>query len=323
LRAAPEVTVVVPTKDRWDVFSRAALPGVLGQEDVTVELVVVDDGSTDGTAGRLAAIGDERVRVVRHEQARGVAAARNAGIAAATGDWISFLDDDDLWSPRKLRAQLDAASAVDASFVYAPGAAVDGAHRFLFNVAAPDPETVAKALLQWNVIWCGCSNVAARATLVRDLGGFDEGLFQLADWDLWIRLALAGRAAACRDVLVAYTIHDDNMLLTHDHDVFPEFDRLVAKHGAAAADYGVELDGARFARWVAGGHRRAGRRRKALSAYLTSARRNRDAGAVLRAAGTLLGEPAVAIGRRWGRPGPRSMLATLAVPEPAWLAAYR
>jgi glycosyltransferase involved in cell wall biosynthesis len=319
----PEVTVVIPTKDRWHVLSRAALQSVLRQEEVDLELVVVDDGSLDGTAERLAALGDDRVRVVRHEQPLGVAAARNAGIGVATGEWVSFLDDDDLWSPRKLRGQLDAAAASDALFVYASGAAVDGEHRFLFNVAAPDPDTIAEQLLQWNVIWCGCSNVAARTDVVRRLGGFDEELFQLADWDLWIRLALSGRGAACRDVLVAYTIHEENMLLTHAPDVFPELERLIAKHGSAAADRGVEIDRARFARWVAGGHRRAGRRRQAIGAYLLSARRQRDAGAALRALGTLFGEPALALGRRAVRPDRRSALAKLAAPEPAWLGDYR
>ncbi|MGH3004084.1 MAG: glycosyltransferase family 2 protein [Gaiellaceae bacterium] len=319
----PEVTVVIPTKDRWHVLSRAALRSVLSQEGVDLELVVVDDGSRDGTSERLAALGDERVHVVRNEQPLGVAKARNAGIGVARGAWISFLDDDDLWSPRKLREQLDAATAADALFVYASGAAIDGAHRFLFNVAAPEPETIAEQLLQWNVIWCGCSNVSARADVVRRLGGFDEELFQLADWDLWIRLALSGRAAACRDVLVAYTIHQENMLLTHAPDVFPELERLVAKHGAAATERGVEIDRARFARWVAGGHRRAGRRRQAVAAYLDSARRQRDAGAALRAVGTLFGEPALALARRAVRPDRRSSLPKLALPEPAWLGDYR
>jgi glycosyltransferase involved in cell wall biosynthesis len=172
LTVTPEVTVVVPTKDRWPVLSRAALPAVLEQQLVDVELVVVDDGSSDGTSERLAALGDPRVRVVRHETARGVAVARNAGIAAARGRWISFLDDDDLWSPLKLRGQLDAADAAEAVFVYAPGAAVDGAHRVLFNVAAADPATITDELLRWNVIWCGCSNVMARAVVVHGLGGY-------------------------------------------------------------------------------------------------------------------------------------------------------
>jgi len=124
---------------------------------------------------------DPRVRTVRHETSRGVARARNAGIAAAESPWLAFLDDDDLWAPEKLAAQLEAAQAADATFAYAGGGGLDASHRFLFGVEPPDPKTVRDALLRWNVIWCGCSNVIARTEVVRVLGGFDEKLFQLAD----------------------------------------------------------------------------------------------------------------------------------------------
>ena len=96
----PEVSVVVPTHSRWDLLSTAALPAAFGQEAVDIEVVIVDDGSTDSTVERLAEMSDPRVRVIRHERARGVAQARNAGIAAARGTWIALLDDDDLWAPK-------------------------------------------------------------------------------------------------------------------------------------------------------------------------------------------------------------------------------
>ncbi|HWC32537.1 MAG TPA: glycosyltransferase family 2 protein, partial [Actinomycetota bacterium] len=115
----PEVTVVIPTRDRWSLLATAALPAALVQEDVDLEVVVVDDGSRDETPERLAELTDPRLRVIRNLEPLGVAQARNAGIAAARGRWLAFLDDDDLWSPRKLRTQLDAARAAGASFVYA------------------------------------------------------------------------------------------------------------------------------------------------------------------------------------------------------------
>src|ERR671931_448444 len=118
MASAPEVTVVVPTHGRWDLLSTAALPASLGQEGVDLEVVVVDDGSTDATAEGLARIEDPRLRVVRHDRPHGVAQARNAGIAAARGEWVALLDDDDLWAPWKLRAQLDAAVAERAVFAY-------------------------------------------------------------------------------------------------------------------------------------------------------------------------------------------------------------
>src|SRR4051794_9306561 len=113
---APGVTVVIPTFNRWRVLSARALPSALAQEDVDLEVVVVVDGSTDETASGLESLEDERVRVVRHARPLGLHRARNAGIAAARGEWVAFLDDDDVWAPWKLRTQLALVNEANASF---------------------------------------------------------------------------------------------------------------------------------------------------------------------------------------------------------------
>ena len=319
----PDVSVVIPTRSRWHLLSTAALPSALEQDDVALEVIVVDDGSQDETSVRLDELDDPRLVVIRHETSLGVAVARNAGIAAARGRWVSFLDDDDLWAPRKLRAQVDSVEAAGAVFGYSAGGGLDASRRFLFAVPPPDPATVTKALLRWNVIWCGCSNVLARADVVKALGGFDERLLQLADWDLWIRLALAGGAAATTEVLVGYVMHDESMLLTDRREVFPEMDYLVEKHGDAAREHGVELDQALFTRWVARGHRRAGRRTQAARTFLLGARRHRDVGAIPRALGSFAPERLVDASRRVGGVERRSALKTQRVPEPDWIARFR
>jgi glycosyltransferase involved in cell wall biosynthesis len=318
-----DVSVVIPTRSRWSLLSTAALPAALEQQDVDHEVIVVDDGSSDETAERLAEIADSRLRVLRNETPGGVAVARNRGVFEARGRWISFLDDDDVWSPRKLRAQLDAAESANAIFVYAAGGGLDSERRFLYAVAPPEPTTVTRQLLRWNVIWCGCSNVMAKTEVTRTLGGFDENLFQLADWDLWIRLALAGRAAAVDEILVGYVIHPENMLLTDRRDVFPELDYLVHKHRSASEEYGVSLDRALFARWVARGHRRAGRRLEATGTYLRSAWRNRDLGALPRALGALAPERVVETTGRLAGTSSRSLQRPLSVSEPEWIARFQ
>jgi glycosyltransferase involved in cell wall biosynthesis len=320
---APEVSVVIPTRSRWHLLSGAALPSALEQEDVELEVIVVDDGSQDETPARLAELGDPRLVVIRHDASRGVAVARNAGIRAARGRWVSFLDDDDLWSPRKLRAQVDSADAAGAVFAYSAGGGLDAARNFLFAVPPPDPATVTRELLRWNVIWCGCSNVLARADVVGELGGFDERLVQLADWDLWIRLTLSGPTAATSDVLVGYVMHDESMLLTDRREVFPEMDYLVEKHGSAAREHGVALDEALFTRWVARGHRRAGRRTQAARTYLRGARRYRDFGAIPRALLSFAPERIVDVSRWLGAVERRSALRKERVPEPGWVARFR
>jgi GT2 family glycosyltransferase len=315
-----EVAVVIPTRDRWSLLSHTALRAALDQRDVDHELIVVDDGSTDGTHDRLAELDDPRLRVVRHDRPRGVSRARNAGIAAARAEWVAFLDDDDVWSPYKLRMQLDAARASRSDFVYAGAVWVDDELRFLHGHAPPSPATLASAVLRWNVVWGGCSNVVARTDVVRELGGFDEDLVQLGDWDLWIRLALAGSAARVEDVLVGLVVHSQSMLLVDRRDVFVEFERLRAKHREAAERFGGGPDPVLFARWVAAGHLRAGRRGAAARTYL---RGTRDPGNVLRAVGAVLGTSAMRAGRKLRARVPGRPVVPDTVVAPAWLESYR
>jgi glycosyltransferase involved in cell wall biosynthesis len=322
VRPAPEVTVVIPTRSRWDLLSTAALPSALGQEKVDVEVVVVDDGSTDETAERLRAGYDARVRVVRHTRSRGVARARNAGIKAARAEWIAFLDDDDLWAPHKLRVQLDAANSRGASFSYGGAAALAEDRSWMYSLAPPDADLLQSVLLQRNVLWGGCSNVLVRTNVVRGLGGFDERLFQLTDWDLWIRLSQAGPGSACAEVLVACIEHARSMLLTTADDVFLELEYVDRKHRAAREAAGVHLDRRMFTRWVALGHRRSGRRSRAALLYLAGALRNRDPSSLVRAASLPLGDRALEWARRMTGRSPTGGRTDFPS-EPSWLALYR
>jgi glycosyltransferase involved in cell wall biosynthesis len=309
--SAPEVTVVIPTKDRAELLE-AALAGVLRQEGVELEMIVVDDGSGDATGSLLERVGDSRLRTLRHATARGVSAARNTGIAEARGGWIAFLDDDDVWSPKKLRAQVDTALREDADFVYGGAVLIDEHRTPIEELRSPDPSDLEVLLLERYVVPAGSSNVTARTDLVRRLGGFDERLSVLADWDFWIRLAGAGRAAACPDILVGYSQHPGNMLLDEARNLTREFEYLARKHRALGMAKGVEFDRLAFSRVVAWCHRRAGRRFRAVGAYLRGAVRYRSPGNVLRAAATLVGEGAMTRRRR-----------PVAVARPAWLDLYR
>ena len=286
--SSPEVTVVVPTHNRWSHLRRAALPAALGQREVELELIVVDDGSADETPRGLAELGDPRLHVLRNDVAQGVARARNQGVAAASAPWVAFLDDDDLWSPWKLRRQLDAVAAVEgAGFAYAAAVFVDGAGAPLRPDPAPPAETVARELRARDVVG-GPSTVLARTELVRELGGFDEALSVLADWDLWLRLAELAPAAACPEVLVAYREHGDNMSAETAEGVFAELDVLRRRHAL-----GGELDGVEFTLWVAGHQRRAGRPLAAARAYLHGARRFRSGALLVRGLGAPFGERAM------------------------------
>jgi glycosyltransferase involved in cell wall biosynthesis len=322
----PEVSVIIPTRNRWTLVGQS-IAGALRQEDVDAEVVLMDDGSTDPMPERLGWLADPRVRVFHEPERRGVARARNLGIEAARGAWVAFLDDDDLWSPRKLRTQLDAAARCRADFVYGSAVVVGEDLRVRHEQPAPGARGIAREILVRNAIPGGCSNVMARTALVRRVGSFDESFSVLADWDLWIRLALHAPAAACPEVLVAYLSHPGNMVVRGEYDTLREFRLLEEKHRAASRAAGVRFDRRRVYRYFARGHRRAGRRLEAARTYLRLAGSERSVPDVGRALGALLDLPVLASlpSTRPGRPGRlRASLPTAAsVGAPAWLALYQ
>jgi glycosyltransferase involved in cell wall biosynthesis len=292
----PEVSVIIPTRSRWAMLSRAALPTALAQRDVDLEVVVVDDGSTDETQVQLAGVTDRRVRVVRRERSGGMAVARNAGIEVAGGEWIAFLDDDDLWAPRKLRTQIDAARADGAGFAYAAVIAVDEQGRALADLFLPTADELASKLLRACVVPAGASNVIVRADVLRELGGFDERFAHVADWDLWLRLVDRVRGVACSEVLVAYVLHDANMHVVDKSS--RELGELIRKHAAATPPRIVAPDLASYARWEAAQRSRAGLNVSAARVYVRSALTHRSPGNILRAVDALLGKRVSAAARR-------------------------
>lgn len=266
---APLISVVIPTRDRADVLFSRALPSALAQSGPALEVIVVDDGSTDATAGRLAAFQDPRLRVLRHPEPLGLARSRNDGIGAVRGEWIAFLDDDDLWSPLKLKTQLESVSST-ALFAYCSSINVGPMLEPLSADPAPPPEHLLAALLVSNVVPGGCSTVIARTEAVRHLGGFDATLSVAEDWDLWIRLAATGPAAATPEILVAKTVHPGNFVVRHDGACSPYrvFRRLERKHQGLRTDRRVRPDPVRYACWLIDCQHQAGRRGGVALAYL-------------------------------------------------------
>jgi glycosyltransferase involved in cell wall biosynthesis len=242
---APQVSVIIPTRDRWP-FLDVAVWCALSQEDVSVEVIVVNDGSREPPPDS-ALLRDPRVRVVGHKVSRGLSAARNTGMAAVTGSWVAWLDDDDLWAPDKLARQL-ASAAEETTMIYAAGIAVDRSLHVTAMWPAPAPEDLAESLVAANNIPVGSSNVVARADAVREVGDFDESLPHLQDWDMWMRLARVGLAASCDETLVAWVHHGHNMHLGA-YAAMGEFDRLAAKHAAWTTAHGLSFDRAGFARY--------------------------------------------------------------------------
>src|SRR4051795_10366057 len=157
--ATGRVTVIIPTRNRPDHATRA-VRSALGQVGVDCDVVVVDDGSDAETAARLAALDGDRVTVLRHPVSLGLSTARNAGIAAVDSRWVAFCDDDDLWAPTKLRAQLEAIASTSGSRWSTTGVvSVDDQLTVLGAQRPPASGDVAALMLTHNAVPAGGSTV--------------------------------------------------------------------------------------------------------------------------------------------------------------------
>ena len=200
----PRVSVVIPTFNRATLLLEA-VASVQAQSYPDWELIVADDGSTDDSCQRLADLAEDRLEVLPFEHSGNLARLRNAAAARATGEYLAFLDSDDLWHPDKLQRQLDAlAASRSATWSFTDFDRVDSeGQRFGRSLQSmpPEPRQLPKLLLGQQ-IGLTTPTVLVRRDLFMELGGFDESLFYCEDYDLWIRLALHADAAPLSEVLV-------------------------------------------------------------------------------------------------------------------------
>jgi glycosyltransferase involved in cell wall biosynthesis len=197
----PRVTVVIAAFNAAKTIS-SAVRSVLAQTEQDFVVVVVDDGSTDDTASSVARFDDPRIQLITQRN-QGPGAARNTGIRAATGEYVSVLDADDLWLPDYLHVMSRALEAnEDAAFAYTDAWVLeDGTGRIRRESAmsyqrppgtVPDPRTFYLLLLDRNFVY---TSVTARRSVLEAMGGYDETLGTGEDWDLWLRISAAGHLA--------------------------------------------------------------------------------------------------------------------------------
>ena len=203
-QSPPLVSVIIPCFNTEKTVARA-LASARAQDYPAIEIIAIDDHSTDSTAELLAAEEAKGIRFLRLPRNRGAAAARNAGITAARGDYVAFLDADDEWLPQKLSRQMALITGrPNMSFVACGASLVDVKRsdaRPLYEDLAPaeGPEAW-RVLLAYNYV--ATPTVVARRTAVERAKGFDQSLVIGEDQDLWIRLALAGDVGYIPDTLV-------------------------------------------------------------------------------------------------------------------------
>ena len=209
--ARPLVSVILPVYD-GERFLREAIDSVLGQSYPAIELVAVDDGSTDGSAAILAAYGD-RLTVVRQANG-GVARARSAGVNASHGELVAFLDQDDWWRADKVEKQVDVFLAdADVDLVHTDLAHYDQRTQTYvgrLNPLATPQQLVGHCydrLLMENHIANG--TVMVRRSSIDCVGGFDTTIAgnTVADYDLWLRLAKQSTFAFLPEELTVFRLH--------------------------------------------------------------------------------------------------------------------
>ena len=256
------VTVVIPTRNR-PALLRAAVDGARSQQGVDVEVIAVDDASDDAAAVRDVAA-QTGIALIRHDRRRGVAEARNAGLAAARTPWIALLDDDDRWAPRKLAEQLAAVERTGARWVFSDALLVTPGGDVLETHWAPEPAAVLDQLFSFNPIPAGASNVLVDRDLLSAAGPFDTSLQHFADWDLWLRLAHHATPARADAVGVAYVRHPVSMQSAGAVTAADELRRFAL---SVEARYGRQLQTTLAEEWILEGEARAHHHLRAATGY--------------------------------------------------------
>ena len=223
----PRISVIIPSRNGMETLPRAVASALALRLDC-FEVIVVDDGSTDGTADWLAELAarDPRVVPLRRDRDHGVSAARNAGIAAARSDLVGFLDADDVWHAGPVTARVrwhEAHPGTVLSFSDYQTLLPDGQlqdrylaywprfQRFIAGrTGMLDLGEAAFSLLVGENPVC-TSSVVARRNAILAAGAFDTGLRQAEDWDLWIRLAAQGGVATSAAIELYHQDHPGSL----------------------------------------------------------------------------------------------------------------
>lgn len=207
----PKVSIVLPAYNS-ELFISQTIASITAQSFEDFEVIVVDDGSTDATASVAASL-DERVRVVQQKN-QGIAVARNVGIAHAQGDWIAFIDHDDVWHPQKLQAQC-AVLAQDpgCGIVYGeflrwdprtpakfPDETIDSG-----RVLADLSGFILPRLVQTN--WILLSTALIRRSVFEAVGRFDPAMPPADDWDFVLRASEHFKFTKIAQPLALYRVH--------------------------------------------------------------------------------------------------------------------
>jgi glycosyltransferase involved in cell wall biosynthesis len=211
----PKVSVVIPAYNAMTHLPKT-LDSVLQQTFTDFEVSIVNDGSTDEIASWFETVNDDRVRLI-YQPNKGLSGARNTGITQAQGEYIAFIDADDLWEPTKLEKQVQCLDAKpEVGLVYAWTLLIDRHGNSTGTVTAAQVEgNVWEKLLLGDVVGSGSAAMVRRSCFDR-VGLFDPELTSIEDCDMWVRIAADYPFAVIKEVLVYYRQHPSGMSRNYD-----------------------------------------------------------------------------------------------------------
>jgi len=202
-----------------------AVESVLGQAEVDLELIIVNNGSDSATTGYLDSLSDSRVSVEHHPENLGTVGGKNAGISIATGDWLALIDDDDVWAPDKLARQLASVEATGAKWSTTGCVYVNEDLEIVGGQPPLDVATLMRDLNRQYTLQAGMSAFLwRRGHLQSDL--VNSEVPNMSDWDLALRLAAQGPPALVEAPLVAYRQHGTAMSSQRAEVFIAELERM-------------------------------------------------------------------------------------------------
>lgn len=209
-----KVSVIIPTYNRSELLVKA-IKSLQDQSHQNMEIIIIDDFSTDNTPEVVKNMFDKRIIYIRHEVNKGGAEARNTGIRLATGDFIGFLDSDDQWLPKKLEKQLQKFNEQpDVGVVYTGVQVVDEHNKPTRKIVPVFRGDMLAKLLESNCIDT-TSSVLVRREVLAQIHGFDGQLPSCQDWDLYIRLAQVAKFDFVKESMVLFYHHSGERITTN------------------------------------------------------------------------------------------------------------
>jgi glycosyltransferase involved in cell wall biosynthesis len=262
----PWLSVIIPTYN-GEEYLRSALESVVAQRLERIEVIAIDDASTDSTVGILESFAPRLpLTIVRRAHTGNWVSATNVGLSAARGDYVSFLHQDDLWSPNRLRALAGVAAKVPAAaLVLHPSWFIDRQGRRVGHWRCPLPpntelheDLVRERLLVQNFIAIPAPLFRRDAAL--KVGGLDENLWYSGDWDFWLKIVGEGPTVYVPELLASFRIYSESQTMTRSvaaSDFRQQLENVLERHLAArsvepgvrrAAQFSVNVNAALAAR---------------------------------------------------------------------------